>query len=162
MYISVCRSCNHFLVTRRPPGTVPACQECGGALRAATIAERDTLGQGMSAKAPSRVTIEAAADVLGENIDVARPATGASAEEGPVAACSPVRPKTSDEVWLAGAFELLPAAMARISREERQVVIGYYFDQQSVAELAETYGLDGRRVAALIQSALAQLRSMLR
>jgi DNA-directed RNA polymerase specialized sigma subunit len=60
--------------------------------------------------------------------------------------------------WVAQARDALCQAIARLDRQEQRVIVGHYYEEQSVAELAEIYDLSADQICDLIQEALQKLR----
>jgi DNA-directed RNA polymerase specialized sigma24 family protein len=130
-------------------------------MRPATMAELDTLRQGMAPHAPRYVVQEAATH--GTEAAVVLPLVhyNVSPDDPEEAEAVEELSEGEWEPWLTRAQEALPAAITGLPWDEQRVVIGYYFDQRSVAELADTLHHNRQHVRSLIQDALSHLRRAL-
>lgn len=81
-------------------------------------------------------------------------------EEEDVASTSRLRDSRGDS-WCAAVQAALPAALTNLTRLEQQVLIGYYFDERSIEDLAETLRIHPERVCATLQMGMRELRRKL-
>ena len=66
--------------------------------------------------------------------------------------------EAGDDAWLCAALTELPRAIQQLPAAEQAAVIGYYFDERPIEELAASLHLDPARVRSIIQEALRELR----
>lgn len=64
----------------------------------------------------------------------------------------------ASDSWLCTALSELPRAIQRLSAAERAAVIGYYFDERPIDELAASLQMEPARVQVILQQALRELR----
>ena len=70
----------------------------------------------------------------------------------------PQDPGPEENAQLARVSKHLSLLIPRLSRDEQRVVIGYFFDQRSLTELARAMACDPERAEALLRTALHTLR----
>ena len=68
---------------------------------------------------------------------------------------------TRGDAWCAAVQAALPSALTSLTRLEQQVLIGYYFDERSIEELADSLRIHPERVCATLQMGMRQLRRKL-
>lgn len=74
----------------------------------------------------------------------------------------PRSPHDPDEgVWLARTLTVLPALVELLPQGQRYVVIGYFYDQRSIDDLAHGLGCPPILVRSLLQTALRTVRQIL-
>lgn len=81
-------------------------------------------------------------------------------EEDEVTSASP-RWKNREDAWCAAVVAALPSALTSLTRLEQQVLIGYYFDERSIDDLAQTLRMHPERVCATLQMGMRELRRRL-
>ena len=65
------------------------------------------------------------------------------------------------DAWCAEVQAELPSALTSLTRLEQQVLIGYYFDDRSIDDLAEALRIHPERVCATLQMGMRELRRKL-
>lgn len=73
---------------------------------------------------------------------------------------SPTAP-SADHAWQERSVAALPTLIHHLRQDEQQIVIGHFYDERSIAELAHGLASDPGQVAILLQTALATLRRQL-
>lgn len=66
--------------------------------------------------------------------------------------------RTGRDSWLCAALAELPRAIQLLPAAEQAVVIGYYFDERSIDELAASLQMEPSRVDFVLEQALRELR----
>lgn len=75
-----------------------------------------------------------------------------------VDAAKPGMPVGDKAEWLETAVQMLPGAITQLPAQQQLVVIGHYFHERSVSDLAEDLRVHPLRVRSLLQVALRTLR----
>lgn len=66
--------------------------------------------------------------------------------------------QSDPDSWMCAALTELPRAIQRLSAAEQAAVIGHYFDERPIDELAASLQMEPERVRFVLQQALRELR----
>ncbi len=79
-------------------------------------------------------------------------------DEGPVFGEQDPTPEWDQALWLQGAVDALPAAIAQLPQRQRQVVVWRYYESRTFEEIAEELGVQPATARSLLRHGIHQLR----